>query len=197
MIDRKLHLIPSGIIGGFNKRIQELLRIPTYTPKISDVMRPTLTSGILKGDASSPNPGVPVLINAIKSEESNLISLLTSNIQRTRLRIISQTTSFEGTGTKSVEIKIPSGKRWIIHGTSLKWTGTATVSKNFMAVVIKAVTYRLKENATATNSVFYNMDNSELNYTLEGGDILKGYHVVSADTSGTAVLNILYEEYDA
>jgi len=200
MIDRKLHLIPSGIIGGFNKRIQELLRIPTYTPKISDVMRPTLITGILKGDADSPNPGVPAIISAIKNAEGN-IAILTTPEERGILRGTVSSETWTAIANKYIILTVPDNKKWVIKGFTAKRSGGGNITADrFIWSISPKISTGFETNVSIRDTGTGNTEDLFLltnNITLQPGSVFKVYIYVTAWVSdGDITVKVLHQEYD-
>lgn len=117
---------------------------------------------------------------------------------RGKLKFITGSIAVSSTGSKTIIITVPSGKRWIPIATNVysDGGGTWTTNAGSIRLVNSSITFTLSSNTDNVNSVV-SIFSFPREINLNPGDSIKMYETVNAYTSaGTIYLDICCLEFD-
>jgi len=174
-----------------------------YTPMLSDNVNPTILLGV-NNQISSSNQQVFPTVNPIDAinwaDDSGRVGICTVSAVREegQLASFTGTTTHAGAGGLTNTNTVPAGKKWTIKQVNYYYSGVQTVTSYDVTIYnpSNAETPYLMTGLTPTVNTLYTYK-AEVPLTLTAGWRLRMTTTVSAWTSGTHYMQVIYQESDA
>jgi hypothetical protein len=192
MVEEKAEL-RSGVTAPFNKRLNEALQFNPQMPfNIGNTVTPSQLIGVLKGEQGTP--GLPAAVSVVK-DNTNLIMLASTNIERGDLKIYTMNTTYSAAGgeTNNIDFVVPQNKKWIIKEfQSSVGTFVGTLSQSALKILIASDSVNFATGTTSAGISYI----FPQQITLSTGQKLRFTGVTSAWTSGQQLFTILVQEME-
>jgi len=118
-------------------------------------------------------------------------------IEQGVISIINEELVFSGTGTKTITLTVPAGKKWIIKSYTNDITGTATLTNNSVIIYNPGASKTFKLYTAGTTPLTYNASGVTFPLCLTAGYTIVFSWGVAADTDGVGRARMIYQELDA